>query len=64
MNMDSCVKCDTFVDTDFDPDAYVEKPNYSNTAMPVNPQFNERVEYECVCEPCRLKLECEPREAT
>ncbi len=59
MSMDSCVKCDTFVDTDFDPDAYVEKPNYSNTAMPVYPQFKERVEYECVCESCREEGEFE-----
>jgi hypothetical protein len=55
MNMARCVKCDVYVNTDFDPDAYVEKPNYTNTAMPVNTAFTQQIEYECVCESCREK---------
>ena len=53
MSMDRCVKCAGIFDTDADPDCYVEKHNYTNTAHPVNPAIVERVEWECVCEACR-----------
>ena len=53
MSIDTCKRCDAYVCTDADPSCYVEKPNYTNTAHPVNPAIAERVEWECVCEACR-----------
>ena len=59
MSMDTCVKCDRIFDTDYDPNCYVEKPTYTNTAHPINPAIQEQVEYECICGPCREKYAIE-----
>ena len=53
MSMCICSKCDAAVDSDIDPDCFVEKPNYTNTAQPANPQAKEKIEYITVCETCR-----------
>lgn len=53
MSITACDHCGEPVNTDDFPEAFVEKPNYTNTAHPVNPQLKERVEYECVCESCQ-----------
>ena len=51
-----CDRCGDLVNSDNDPDCFVEKPNYDNTAHPVNPAWTSPVEYECICEPCRETL--------
>ncbi len=48
-----CCKCDQVFNAKVDPECYVEKPNYTNTANPVNPAFKERTEWIVVCESCR-----------
>lgn len=55
MSMDRCVKCGRLVDSDDDPECYVERPTYSNTATPVKPT-GERVEWDCICESCREEM--------
>lgn len=57
MSIDRCSRCDNLIDTDDDPDCYVEKPTYTSVANPAAPAFKERVEYVCICGPCREKLE-------
>jgi len=42
--MDRCVKCDAYIDTDFDPACYVER---------LNTKIKGRVDWDCICEPCR-----------
>ena len=53
MSIDRCHYCDRFIDTDDDPDCYVEAPSYNNTAHPVNPGHVEPIKCRCVCGPCR-----------
>ncbi len=62
MSIDRCAKCDAFVDTDFDPDCYVERPTYTGVAHPINPAFKEKIEWDCICDTCRERIEMEASE--
>ena len=53
MSMIRCDRCDRYIDSDDDPDCFVERPNYTNTAHPVNPAYAEKIEWDVLCEPCR-----------
>lgn len=52
--------CGRIIDSDADPDCFVEKPNYTNTAHPANPAFKEREEWVVLCEWCRKEEEGQP----
>ncbi len=51
-----CDRCGDLVNSDNDPACFVEKPNYVNTAHPVNPAWTPSVKWECICEMCREAL--------
>ena len=57
MSICTCSQCGQFIDSDFDPGCFVEKPNYTNTANPVNPTFEEKTEIIVLCESCRTEVE-------
>lgn len=48
MSMDRCVKCERYVDTDFDLQCY----NEIGKDEPA-----EKAPYDCICESCRERLE-------
>ena len=53
MSMVVCQDCSVMIDSDEDPDCFVEKPNYYNTAHLVNPAYIPPEEWEVLCESCR-----------
>lgn len=57
MSIDRCRWCSNLVDTDAEPEAYVEWPTYTSMAQPVNPTLKEPTETLCLCHVCREAFE-------
>lgn len=57
MSIDRCKWCSHLVDTDDEPEAYVELPTYTSVANPVNPGLKESTETICLCHVCREEFE-------
>lgn len=56
MSIVICERCGSVINSDDDPDCFVEKPNYQNTAQPVRPAFPARTDWWVWCARCRDQM--------
>ena len=57
MSMIRCESCERYVDSDSDPDCFVDKPNYIDVAQPTNPRCTLPTKTVVLCESCREEVD-------